>query len=370
MKNVIDTEKVEENGKPVRVSFAFSGGDNWPLLCNLNSYINGYPGTNYTINYDAALQKMVYTFQQDWFKEDVKEFAGLVRENIFAQESLVEDSNMFYENLNAGQYAVSYAWMTPDANALKEAGKTYRYRPVFVKRDYNYAQFPLLQDPPKGGFSLAIFKDSVSEEDLPQVLRYLDYMCSDVGDKLHFWGPRSAGLFTENADGSRTYVDKELEACMVYNTPNDKNVYYGLYNVNLTNRCPFPQTVVISDVTVNAPRYVYPSLERAVGDATRYYSPAVLPGMNASEHSIATECNSYLGSFPEFNDLFQKGRDAYEKGLTKTLTAATDEDFERLYADWLATVESLDIDQALIDGIDAKFKTLNAAIMDQINNAK
>ena len=50
--------------------------------------------------------------------------------------------------------------------------------------------------------SFVIFKNSVKEEDIAQIMRYYDFFTTKAGLRLVSWGPKSAGLFDET-DGKR-----------------------------------------------------------------------------------------------------------------------------------------------------------------------
>lgn len=360
----------DTSGKPVEVTYAAYGTDNWELMAVLMPWVYGYgicSSTNYTDVYDRLAGAMQWSYDKPYFKTAMQASAKAVRDGVMAPESLIDTSQIFSDKVNSGHYAMTYAWTQPDPTALKKAGASYRYRYLWVNVPVNYNEFPDIGDAENTNIQMGIFKDTVKEEDLPQILHYLNFCESNIGDKLYNWGPRSAGLFTEDANGNRTFTDKDLEANMVYGVDNSKNVYYGLYNIATSNRCPWPQPFVWADASMNSPKYTYNDRTKNAGDANLYFNPGVLPGLSRNDHIIQAALGPYEWNFPDLNDVFQKGRDAFEKSITKVLTAKNDAEFETLFANMVATGQSIGLNDDLIAKVDKTFKDANKDSMDTIN---
>lgn len=356
MQNLIKTEKITENGKPVEVSYAFGGGDNWNALSMLLPSINRLPaGNNYFSYYDKTTKQVQWSYEQEWFKQGVKELSQLAREGVLDKNSLLENSASHLEKLNNGQYAMAYLWETPDSATLAAANKPFRYRKLWIDAPVQEDKFISPSSSPTNNYSVLIFKDKVKEEDVPQIVRYLDYLVSEVGEKMYTWGPRSAGLFDE-ADGKRTFKDKLLEEAMVYGKDNGSTLTYGLNNTRLgsTNMYggtwPYhPGYMWGGSAVVPANSYVrVPS----AGDAINFFDPGNLP--NNSANDIATPLNVdtfvvvYFGIIPSLDE-YWKGRDAFEKALTKTLAAKDDAQFEDLWNKFIELAKNNGGDQAIKD---------------------
>ena len=368
MKALIDEEKIMENGKPVEVAYAAFGGDNWPVMaCFIPDYLGVPGGPDYFTYFDKKAGKIVRTIDQSWFKEAIHEYQKLVNTGVVSKESLLENSAVFTEKLNSAQYALTYAWLKPDANALKDAGKTFRYRQLWLDMPYNYEQYASIAGPKGNDLNIGIFKDSVSEEDLPQVLRYLDYMASDIGSRLQFWGPRSAGLFTEE-NGVRVYTDKELEDSMVYDSDNDKNVYYNLYNrFSPTNKyAAFPIYPVGAVANLDHPKYAYNNINLNVGKADTYFQPGMLEGLSEADHVIFAEQGQSLQNFGDQWNMFGKGRDAFEKALTAPLAAEDDAQFEELWNELARTTDSVGLSESMIAELNTIFFEKNPTIIEDV----
>ena len=370
MKALIDKEGIKENGKPVQVAYAAFGGDNWPVLACFVPAIYGVPGgPDYFTYFDKKAGKLVRTIDQQWFKDAAHEYQKLVATGVVSKESLLDNSAVFQEKLNSGQYAITFAWLKPDENALKEAGRTYRYRQLWLDMPYNFEQFCNVYVPYSQETNIGIFKDSVPEEDLPQVLRYLDYMMSDVGAKLAYWGPRSAGLFKEE-NGVRVYMDKELEDNMVYGVDNNRNVYFNLFNrmaSTESNRTAFPMYPTAAAATMDHPKYVYNNIKLSAGNADTYFQPGALEGLSLEEHKVPAVQGQSLTGFSKQWDVFGKGRDAFEKALTAPLAAKDDAEFDKLWEDLKKTADSIGLNESMMEEINKIFFEKNPNIIEDAN---
>ncbi|SFD97357.1 hypothetical protein SAMN05216378_1819 [Paenibacillus catalpae] len=374
LQNIIKTENITENGKPVEVSYAFGGQDNWGTLAVLANLYGRIPkGSNYFTYFDKETQQIEFMFQQPFFKNIVHDFNKLVRDKVMDPNSLVENNAMHLEKLNNGQYAVAYLYDIPDENVMKAAGKSYRYRKVFLDSPVNTDQFISPMGGVKNNIGVVVFKDSVKEEDLPQVVHFLDYMVSEVGEKMYTWGPKSAGLFDE-VDGKRVFKDKELEDAMVYNKDNGKSLHYNLANTRLASTniygsgWPYYPTYMWGGSKVS-PFYSY---DRVISpsEARNFFDPGNLPNNSYSDLGIPINNDmqiwNFFGVVPEA-DQFWKGRDAFEKALTKTLAARDDAHFEELWKQFSEIATKNGGNEDLRKKIDDYFKTTNK---DQLESLK
>ena len=354
---------VKENGKPVEPTFVYSAGDNFALLTCLNSILSGYTVFNSHFTYwDNITKKVEYMFKQDWFKQDLKEFTRLVQDGTVPKECLVDTAAAFDEKLKGGLYAVGYAWCVPDNALLEKQGKSYRYRKVYMNIPPNNERFLMMTGKPNSGNQVAIFKGSVKEEQLEQVMRYLDFTVSDIGEKLIYWGPKSAGLWEEN-NGKRVFVDKELEDAMVYGAQNNSSLKYNLFNVWSQQESAWPgyPHYVYGGSTLH-PRYVYDKVRNA-GETDMYFSTG-----------FVSEVKEYLGEgahlwnfeqkIPNV-DKFNKAKQAWEDSMTKIFTARNDEEFEKLYNEMVTLAEKNGLDDKTLEEMNNLYvNDVNAGYMD------
>ncbi|MBQ3573447.1 MAG: hypothetical protein IJA16_02480, partial [Clostridia bacterium] len=193
---------------------------------------------------------------------------------------------------------------------------------------YNIEKYLPMKNTIGGGYSYVFLKNKISAEQLPQVLRFFDFMLTDVGQKLVQWGPKSAGLFEETEDGGRKYTNKELEDAMLHG--GDKQIIYD-YGL----QCATWPTVP-SAVNKWQPIYVY-DFEPTVASMDNFYSTGIF---NPQEifHGIDPSVYRFT-AFVENTNTFWSARTAFESALTKIFTAKDDDEFEKLYSDMVALAE-------------------------------
>ncbi len=311
--------------REVYSTYAFAGSDNWDFLTVLAGGLNGWnsfpggPMNNYFTYYDVETEKIEYMYNAPFFKETLRELTTLIQEDVISSDSLTDSRATYEEKCASGQYAVLYGGTAPDVNTLNSNAEGYKYRKVILNIPYNKEKFIPLENKFSGTYAYAFVKSEVAEEDLPQILRFFDFMLTDVGQKLIQWGPRSAGLFEETENGRR-FVNKELEAEAVYGESNDSRIKYGL-NAELWPDYP-------AGPNKWQPIYVYdyvPSLSRL----NHFYSTGVYNPIETVQSILP---NIY--SFPTYLDSAKEvwqARSAFETALTKVMTAQNDDEFESLY---------------------------------------
>ena len=371
VQNLIKTKDLKENGKPLQTTFAFGGQDNWFSFAQLLPAINRIPtSNNYFTYYDKTSKSIKFMFQQDYFKDTTKIFNKLARDGVMDKNSLLENNATHLENLNNGQYAVAYAqW--PDETVLKAAGKTFRYRALWIDSDLQSDKFLAPLSPIRASSGVVLFKDKVKVEDIPQIIRYLDYLISDVGEKMYTWGPKSAGLFEEKG-GKRVFKDKDLEDAMVYAKDNGKSLSYNLTNQRLDalgaygNAWPYYPTYMWGGSSLS-PVYAYEKVRNAA-DGKNFFNPGCLPGKAYNELGSEVAKDHYIWSFfgmPSV-DKFWKGRDAFEKALVKTLAAKDDAQFEQVWKAFSDLAVMNGATEETLKEINDNFAKSNAGYLDKI----
>jgi len=354
---------IKEGNQEVSPFFTYSGQDNWSLMTALYGVLNGSnsPGgeNSYFTYWDKKTKKVEWGFKQPFFKELTKQMNVLLRDGIASKEALVDPYTTFQQKLNNGLYAVSYGYLVPDNNALKKAGKPYQYRKVFLDIPFKNDQFVFPSALPDSGTRIGIFKDSVKEEDLPQVLRWLDFLVSDAGEKLWFWGPKSAGLFEEK-DGKRVYKDKELEEQMVYGKPGTKAQQYGLKLSDQSNddRSKSDYISYTGKGKYYPPNWYNKTINAS--EAVTFFDMMRVE-RSPSTDTLPPKFYSFL-TVPEADKAW-KARKAFEDALTKVLVAKNDDEFEKLFAEFLTAAEKNGYTDDVKDKVEAEFRKSNAVYM-------
>ncbi|MCL2703577.1 MAG: hypothetical protein FWE91_08240 [Defluviitaleaceae bacterium] len=336
---VIKEHNITENGLPVYATYLGSGGDNWALLASFLTGINGLPNVNYFTYWNTQTQSLQRLFTDDWFKEDMLRFNMFLRDGVAPRASLIDDGDTFTNKLNNGQYAITYAWNIPNQTVLEAAGKPYRYRRVFfdIEQDTSFALNPKEAVQPVGGIS--IFKDAVSEDQLPQLLMWLDFMHSDAGMKLNMWGPRSAGLFEDTPDGRR-FTQDDLVQMAVFGVQNGIDVRYNLQgadHVGSAQGGAWPH-IPFGGLTLGGiyyPKYVYDMTQfpRDPGMVNLFFHAGLFDLQTYSQYPIrkSPDIWSFFDEVPSLRQFWDVRDAGFEPAMTRILTASTDEEFETLF---------------------------------------
>lgn len=358
---------ITENGLPVYATYAGCGIDNYPLGARLASILYGWGLSADCFTYWDGVDKSVkYTFKEPELRELYLTFNQLVREGVLPQESLIDDDATWKAKMNNGQYALGYAeWRWADDQVIKDAGKPYRYRPVYMDIPIDTDKHPQTVGIPNTN-QLLIFKDTVAEEDLPQILRWVDYQYSKAYQSAQHWGPRSAGLFTET-DGKRAFNDEALANAMLYNGDPHLLMEYGLRNgfTNVTYAVRRLQFSAFGSSSVT-PYMMYDDIPRAKTAAIDYFHS----GMVESYPTVMTQL-PWIWIFPNSVPGVEKmwaARTMWEDALMKTLAAQSDDEFNRLYDDFIKITEDIGLTDDTLAAMNADFKVQNADFMDVLMN--
>ena len=276
-----------------------SDNDNWSFLGVTLPKLLGATATHqncYFSYWDTTSQKVELMLTQNFYKNEFYEWAKMINDGkIVSKEGMATLHDTIASWMNSGYYAIGYqSSMLPSGNTAtftNAAGetKTVKYRKVYLKieRDKSHFEFMTTGVPVCTGISI-LKGGSVRESDLPQVLRWLDYQCSRLADKLYAWGPRSAGLFTEETDPEtgetiRQYKDPELVQQMVFSTAVMGNLVQKYSLANGTAECAsiiFP--FYFQGGSIHHPKCIY-NLSELEGLAASYFTSAAVCQDKAKE---------------------------------------------------------------------------------------
>ena len=331
----IKDNNITEGGKPVYATFANNGQDNWPEMAWLNNQWNGLIGMTYFTNFDGESKKIEVGFKTALGKSDMLIWNKFVRDGVASKESLIDNNEKFTNKMNNGEYAIGFAWVTPDKTKLKAANKPYDYRKVYFDIPANKGKFM----PSVGELGLnngiGIIKDAVKEEDLPQVLGWIDFLASDVGNKLCAWGPRSAGLW-EETNGTMKFTNKEVEECIVNDVANGANVKYNLQSTIAGEELAWPGIPVgIRFGGVFAPKYMYDrtGAANAPGNADRFFATGLFEKMPTliGVVPVSADIWNFTETVPEIKAFWNVRGTGFEPLMTRCFAAKNDEEFEAAY---------------------------------------
>ncbi len=345
---------IKENGRKVYPFYVADGIDNWSLLScmgNIYGYNMNKGSCNYFTYWDKESKQVEYMFAQPFFKDVLKDWTKLVQDDVANPDSLIDTRAAFEEKVNTGQYAVLYGQALPDQNVLNASGASYGYRKVYINIPVNSNKF-LFSNMPGETARFAIVKSRIAEEDLPQVLRFFDFMVSKAGQRLAYWGPRSAGLFKEE-NGVRKFVDKELEEASVYDAANGKLLYYNLQGT------AFPSYPYCR--SLEQPKLVY-DFEPRASMANRYFS---MGAVEIPKTIVADPANiwTFDGYGVEGVTKFWAARQAFEDSLTKIFISKNNKEFEANYKEMLNTAKRNGLDDKTLKEINEAYKVINKKYM-------
>ena len=323
------------DGKPMEVMAGpHTETDNWYWMVNLPNATNGAPdGTQYFVcaDYDAENRDdlLSYSFSSDYYVKWMKSLNKLVRDDVIAQSSLLDSSATFNEKCKNGHYAVLYGGQYYPYADKNDDG--WSYRPIYVDTEYNYSRY--------GGLStvehsdcIGVFKDTLTDAQLDQLMHAINYINSEVGIKNFYWGPRSAGLFTEDENGNRTYTKKELVDCMINNLDNGYATDYGIYNTSLSVPL-FSLRPKAMGMVIYQPNYLAAGTSnRKAVDAKKYFVPGVLEGHTMGENATYVETTILIyksGLEIEGVQQFWDARAGFENQMKKVIVASSDAEFEK-----------------------------------------
>ena len=357
----------KEGNFDVYPTYVADGYDNWSLLSCFCGPLYGYGsgggsmGANYFSYWDNNDKKVKYFFDEPQFKEVMKDWTKLVQEDIVSPESLIDDRAAFEQKVNNGAYAVLYGSPLPEQNTLNKAlegnGKNFKYRKVYLdiapdSENYTFGNASY------GTNGVAILKSgNIKPEDLPQVLRYFDFALSQAGQKLAYWGPRSAGLWKEE-DGKRVFVDKELEEEMVYNVSHDKKVYYNLCSAAWPGY-PF------MNGSIHQPKLVY-DIKPSASMTKTYFASGVVKPMEFTE-AVTPNLWTFDTQGVEGVAEFWQARSVFEDAIKKVFITANDEEFEAKFQEMVDHAHNNGLTEETLEEINKVYReVINAPYMSNI----
>jgi len=324
------------NGRDVEITYGpHTELDNWSWMYVLSGLLRGSDyATNYfaTMDYTAtdSSKFLVKSYMQEESVEYMKMLNGLVRDGIIAKDSMLDNKATFDEKCLAGHYAVAYH--NPTLAQLPEETAEWRYSPVWINVPANESMGGMTQLSVNAYFG--VFKDSLTEEQLDQLMHAINYLNSEVGMNNFFWGPESAGLFDVDAEGKRYYSDPEVKAAMEEGVDNGAHIKYGLRGAKglATSAYMDMPWGLISDLIM--PRYINQGQgELKAKDAITYYNPGILPGRayEDSTRYFSVNANVYngVGQTVEGLKQFWAARTGFENQMKKLIVAESDAEFDK-----------------------------------------
>ena len=334
-----------ENGKPV-YAFGYSGGDNWEALNYIGGDMMGFSNQYYTSAWQDSTKEIVIPLVEDICYEAAKEQNRMIRDKVFDPESLIHTNDIFTEKVLAGQYAICAANLASGGivmlNAtLKEDGAGYGYRPFNVNIP-NHPDYLPGKSTNKWSSALCFTKTN-SEEDVIQLLNWINVTCSEEFEEIYWWGTEEDGLYTEK-DGVRTYKDDRFNKRFIdgnkdaLDAKDSKGIGLGSADVGAWYVTP-----VRLAQSMYAPQIYNKSFKLGV------YSAIQKVGID-SEHAVTRDFPpshvwaSCYADIPEVIEFWGQ-REKWENAFKLAFTASSDKEFDKKWKEAkaiLATVCDVD----------------------------
>ena len=348
-----DDYYIDASGRRVSTMVLHTGYDydTWDFMGVLIPKLLGGAGNHYNTHFnywDVSTQKIEIMLEQDFYKNEVYEWAKLLSEGKYVSTDGFDSTHTaVMGDLNSGRYAIAYGSNTsPSGNKATYSSsdgttKTVNYRKVYLKIELDEEHFEYWVNATATPETISFFKSKVNEANLPQILRWLDYQCSRLADKLYAWGPRSAGLFTEDENGIRKFKDEELANQMVYATSAIGDLVQRYNLANGTLRTPQPTfPFMYMNASIYHPKCTY-DLSEMDGISSKYFSPSYVCPKQATP--LIKQASIHMGWSNDqcagIEDLWAK-RPGIELKLEQLLKAgASQSAYNRAYSDLSTTLQ-------------------------------
>lgn len=346
MYKIKDLGLTTDGGDPV-YAFGYSGGDNWEALNLIGGDMMGFSPQYYTSAWRDDSQEIVLPLVEDVCYQAALEENRMLRDKVFDPESLVNTPEIYSEKILNGQYAIfGTDYITggvEGVNAqLEQAGKDYRYRPFNV----NIPNLPEYQPGKTASLwtKALCFTKVNTEEELIQLLNWINVSSSDEFDEIYWWGPKEAGLYTEE-NGVRKYVDDRFNQRFIdgkvaaLDNKETKGigveaVECGAWYVNPVNQKQTAFAPQIYNKTFSLPAYT--AMTKVTAD-----SPHAVTKLFPQSYVWA----ACYADIPEVVEFWAK-REKWENAFKIAFTATSDEDFDKKWQeakDTLGTIVDVNV---------------------------
>lgn len=370
----INALNLTEDGRKIWPFYTHTGEDNWDLMSMLGVPLAGRGIPDSMVScfsyFDGNEDKMKNTMKEPWFKELMQFYNQLIIDGLASKEALVDTKSAFDQKKMNGEYAVLYGNTVPPTDEqLAAAGKKFSYRRVMidVPADYNQYVRPNTRNVAFASYYTYLFKANMNETQAEQFLRFLDFFYSEAGMKFANWGPKKAGLYTEDAEGNMKYTDDRFAAAQLYNGDLEVLTDYGITS--------FPRLDFFfawDGVNKYQPELIYANYEeeRVASNYKNYWNYGYfepLPDFPTMEYTWA------IWSFPHYVNgvsTFWNARQSIEDAMKTVFTATNQAEFDSYYNKMLSVAESNGFTDATLDEMTKTVKEQNGDLFDNLANWK
>jgi len=356
--------KDQKTGKPVYACAGYDGADNWGLLeVVIPSLQQAQSDIGFKLDEN---KKLFYDIRNPNLKNSLFTIWSWFREGLSPPEALVDTGTVYQEKLNTGRYAVSSVnYWTPDNAALKDNGYSFQYRRVYLdipmaSNTYNY------YTPGSAQQSVGFVKGKVAEDDLPQLMRFVDFMFTKAGQRLVGWGAKSSNTWEQDENGTRKFTNKELEDQMLNTNAVNLILDYGLGLNKIYDSTEVMTSVGWLPIAWRSNRGIYGPYYVYADRKTSDYALAFNPDVNYSQQPRIYAYANSPWTYAESNDCplykeFWKKRQTLWDALQKPIAAKNESDFNARYEEAMKVAEDMGLNsKEMADEVNAFFRNQNA----------
>jgi len=318
-----------------------SDNDNWEWMNYWPHLTDGRTNSDpflYAVKDPASPEEIyAYTFEDGYMKDFAAKLNTLVREDIIAQNSLVDNTQTLNEKRLNGHYAVIHSWLGDSIiDELNAATDEWDYRPIVINAPFGEIS-EIYTCPLQTSTIGAIFKDAIPEDQIEQFIHAIDFMASEVGVNLMYYGPKDLGLYEIDENGKWIMTDEYMIDVLWNGGDNTKaKEEYGLGCVSGVQGMGIGGAGIRTFVN-------HPVQRRDIVNETKpeksyqKFTAGYLAKYNIVKgESVGLLKNDTLyagGQAVEGFKSFWAQRPAYEAQMKKAIAASTPEEFE---AEWEA----------------------------------
>ncbi len=333
---------LKEDGKSV-YTYGYNGGDNWGPLTWLGSDMYGYKGHAYSSTWNSETQRIEIPLTRDIIKNAAKTQSQMIRDGVIEQESLAHTATNFTEKVMNGQYAIVPLSMVSGGaqavnDALDAAGKSYNYRPFITQVPAQKGYGPY-EEGTLWSEALCLTK-TLSEDEMHQVLNWINVQFSDEYEQVRNWGPEEAGLYVETEDGKRKFKDEKLNKFFI---EGDKTALASdEEKMGLGGKGGLMQ-VTASHCSKWTPDIMYRVNNNTKLPLYGYGFKFTTESKHAQNIATYPPCQIWAAQYAGIQEVvdFWAERGTWENKITLAIAADDDAEFEERWKDMLNTVNDI-----------------------------
>jgi len=214
-----------------------SDDDNWSWMNYWPHVTDGRTNSDpflYAVKDPASPEEIyAYTFEDGYMKDFAAKLNALVREDIIAQNSLVDNTQTLNEKRLNAHYVVIHSWLNTNIiDELNAASDEWDYRPIVFNGEFG-ALNTIYTCPMQTMNVGAIFKDAIPADQIEQFIHAIDFLASEVGTNLMYFGPKSLGLYEIGENGIWSFTDEYMiDVCFNGGDNTKAKEEYGLMSVS------------------------------------------------------------------------------------------------------------------------------------------